>query len=155
MSVKQKKRQERRNYTSEVIDHMLVERNQLLSLYLRMSKLEHGELSESDQEVLEEFCQVLVDYIAAGHFGLYDRIIKKTERRKNVSQLALQIYPGIDKTTQSVLSFNEKYDTEKGSRNLTELHMDLSKLGEELAARIELEDQLIGCLKEPVAAAPN
>ena len=155
MSDQQQNKQERRSYTSELIDHMLVERDQLLSLLLKVSDLEHGEQNESDGEVLEEFCQVLVDYIAAGHFGLYDRIIKKTERRKKVADLALRIYPGIDKTTQTALIFNEKYEPGKGERSRSELHLDLSKLGEELATRIELEDQLIGCLKNPLDAAPN
>ena len=155
MADQQQNEQERRGYTSELIDHMLIERNQLLSLLLKISDLGHGDLTESDQETFEEFCQVLVDYIAAGHFGLYDRIIKKTERRKNVADLALRIYPGIDKTTQTALRFNEKYDPEKRDRNPAELHLDLSMLGEELATRIELEDQLIDCLKGTEYAKPN
>ena len=89
MSDQQQNKQERRSYTSELIDHMLVERNQLLSLMMRVSDLAHGGQNESDRDVLEEFCQVLVDYIAAGHFGLYDRIIKKKERRKKAADLAL------------------------------------------------------------------
>lgn len=155
MSEQQTNKQERRNNTSGLIDNMLVERKQLLSLLLKISDLEHVDSNESDQEILEEFCQVLVDYIAAGHFGLYDRIIKKTERRKNVADLALRIYPGIDRTTQTALTFNEKYDLENGERNLSDLHLDLSKLGEALATRIELEDQLIGVLKTPLETAPN
>ena len=140
--------QERRSNTAELIDHMLVERQQLLSLLLQVSELKNEELNNTDEELLDEFCQVLVDYIASGHFGLYDRIIKKQERRKNVSELALRIYPSIDKTTQTVLSFNEKYDPENARRKLAELQVDLSILGEDLASRIELEDQLIQCLQE-------
>lgn len=149
MSNRQNNVHERRSNTADLIDHMLVERKQLLSLLLQVSGLKNEELKESDQKLLEEFCQVLVDYIAAGHFGLYDRIIKKQERRKNVSDLALGIYPSIDKTTQAVLLFNEKYDPDIESRKLTELQVDLSTLGEELASRIELEDRLINCLQEP------
>lgn len=134
---------------------MLAERKQLLSLLLRVSAL-NGEKSNSpDEELLDKFCQVLVDYIAAGHFGLYERIIKKQERRKNVSDLALGIYPSIDKTTQSALSFNEKYNPDNGTRKLNDLHVDLSLLGEELASRIDLEDRLINSLVESRGAARN
>jgi regulator of sigma D len=155
MSDQHKKVHERRSNTVELIDHMLVERKQLLSLLMKVSELENEELNDADQGLLDEFCQVLVDYIAAGHFGLYDRIIKKQERRKNVSDLALGIYPSIDQTTQTVLSFNEKYDPDNGSSKLSELQADLSTLGERLASRIELEDRLINCLQEPRETARN
>ena len=145
---------ERRNKTNQLVNHMLAERKQLLSLLLRVSALKE-EQSDNDRELLDEFCQVLVDYIAAGHFGLYDRIIKRQERRKNVSDLALEIYPGIDRTTQTVLSFNEKYNPDQGARKLADLHMDLSALGEDLAARIELEDSLINCLIKPAQELRN
>lgn len=148
MSSRNQGTQERRSNTAELIDHMLIERKQLLSLLLQVSELENEELNHTDVKLLDEFCQLLVDYIAAGHFGLYDRIIKKQERRKNVSELALGIYPDIDKTTQTVLSFNEKYDQKNGVRKLAELQVDLSILGEDLASRIELEDRLINCLQE-------
>jgi len=116
--------------------------------WLKETELKNEELNDTDEELLDEFCQVLVDYIASGHFGLYNRIIKKQERRKSVSELALRIYPSIDKTTQTVLSFNEKYDPSNGQRKLAELQVDLSILGEDLVSRIELEDRLIQSLQE-------
>ena len=92
---------------------------------------------------LEEFDQVLVDYIAAGHFGLYERIAEGKERRKAVSNLAIEIYPRIKQTTEIALAFDEKYNSENDQQDLSKLQGDLSHLGEELATRIELEDQLI------------
>ena len=155
MSNQHKNTQDRRSNTAELIDHMLDERKQLLSLLLHVSELKNEKLNDSDEKLLDEFCQVLVDYIAAGHFGLYDRIIKKQERRKNVYDLAIRIYPGIDKTTQTVLSFNDKYDPVNGVRELAELQIDLSILGEDLASRIELEDQLINSLLESMESPRN
>ena len=95
---------------------------------------------------LEEFVQVLVDYIAAGHFGLYQRIAEGKERRKAVSELAVQIYPRIERTTEVALAFDEKYNPENSSKDLSQLQQDLSLLGEELSTRIELEDQLINSI---------
>lgn len=155
MSNQFQNQQERRSNTAELINHMLAERKQLLSLLLKVSKLKDSRLNNSDGELLEEFCQVLVDYIAAGHFGLYERIIKKQERRKNVSDLALGFYPSIDKTTQSALTFNEKYNPDNETRKLTDLHVDLSLLGEDLASRIDLEDQLINSLMDFRETAQN
>ena len=149
MTKKGKRTNERRSNTSDLINHMLVERGQLLALLLKVSDLKKAEVNDAGQKLLNEFCQVLVDYIAAGHFGLYDRITKGQERRKNVSELALKIYPEIEETTQTALSFNEKYDPANGGMNLQELQNDLSLLGEGLASRIELEDRLISRLIEP------
>lgn len=149
MADKQKSLKERRYETSELIDHMLVERNQLLALLLQASGISSSTPTETDNDLLDEFCQVLVDYIAAGHFGLYERIVKKQERRKNVAELAMKIFPRIDETTQVALSFNEQYDPGKENPDLSRLQEDLSSLGEALTTRIELEDRLINQLFEP------
>ena len=143
MAVKRKRKKERRSQTSKLIDHMLVERHQLLALLLQTSSIKSGSPSDADLDQLKEFCQLLVDYIAAGHFGLYERIVNKQERRKSVARVALQVYPKIDETTQVALSFNEKYDPENAGTDFSQLNEDLSGLGVALTTRIEMEDQLI------------
>ena len=137
---------ERRGGTSHLIESMLTERNQLLSLLLQASELKADTPEELDRELLNEFCQVLVDYIAAGHFGLYERIVEGTERRRGVADLAVKLYPRIDETTQAALAFNEKYDAERDDIDASGLHEELSILGEELATRIEHEDEIIQVL---------
>ena len=134
---------ERRSYTPGLISNMLKERQQLLALLLQTSRIEPENTPETDLDLLNEFCQVLVDYIAAGHFGLYERIIEGRERRKKVMDIAAQVYPEIENSTQTALSFNEKYAPDKTNRDFNKLHEDLSILGEELTSRIELEDRLI------------
>ena len=94
---------ERRGDTSQVISSMLAERNQLLSFRIECSAFKSGNTADLDREVLNEFCQVLVDYIASGHFGLYERIVEGTERRRGVADLAVKLYPLIDETTQITL----------------------------------------------------
>jgi regulator of sigma D len=141
--------QERRGSSNELIEHMLKERNQLLSLLLQVSPETSKEKSGQLDADLEEFVQVLVDYIAAAHFGLYERIVEGKERRKAVSDLAIEIYPRIEQTTQIALAFDEKYNPENEERKLNQLAADLSMLAEELTTRIELEDQLIQLLLDP------
>ncbi len=143
--------EERRSGSQQVIEHMLEERNQLFSLLLQVSSDDAEEDPFASKSDLEEFVQLLVDYIAAAHFGLYQRIAEGKERRKAVSELAVQIYPRIEQTTQIALAFDEKYNSENDECDLSELQPDLSKLCEELLARIELEDQLINTIlgKDP------
>ena len=79
---------ERRSGTRALIDKMLTERQQMLVLYERVAGVvPYGEESVSD-ELLREFSQILVDYIASGHFGLYERIADGNERRRGVVKLA-------------------------------------------------------------------
>ncbi|MCG8378447.1 MAG: sigma D regulator [Proteobacteria bacterium] len=145
--------QERRSRSNALIQHMLKERNQLLSLLLEVSSAGIEGKNIESIPGLEEFMQVLVDYIAAGHFGLYERISEGKERRKAVSNLAVEIYPRIEETTETALAFDEKYNSENNNKNdLSKFQSDLSKLGEELTTRIELEDQLINLMLVSKAA---
>ena len=139
---------ERRGGTSKLIDSMLIERNQLLRLILQASNMSREDSADLDHELLDEFCQVLVDYIASGHFGLYERIVEGTERRKGVAELAVKLYPHIEETTRVALAFNEKYDADRADIDVAQLHVELSALGEQLTGRIEYEDQLIQKLSE-------
>lgn len=140
---------ERRAATAELVGDMLIERKQLLELMLRASNMSSKTAADLDRDLLNEFCQVLVDYIASGHFGLYERIVEGTERRRGVSELAVKLYPHIEETTQVALAFNEKYDAARGVIDITRLHEELSALGEQFTNRIEYEDQIIQKLCEP------
>ena len=146
MSAKAKKGTDRRQRTRQLIDKMLAQREQLMALLCEVSGVEPFATEKPLPQLLEEFCQVLVDYIASGHFGLYERIAVGTERRKAVIKLAQQSYAKIVDTTQVALDFNEKYDDMKDRDDLEVLQPDLWRLGEELATRIEIEDKLIASL---------
>lgn len=134
---------ERRQSADRLISNMFDERKQLLALLFKISTVEKNGAGLKDNNVMEEFCQILVDYIAVGHFELYDRIIAGKERRKAVAELAEKIYPEIEQTTNIALEFSEKYNNDNKTRDSTHLKNDLSVLGEVLTTRIELEDQLI------------
>ena len=74
----------------------------------------------------------------------------RIERRTPVLEVADKVYPKIVRTTDMILRFNDKYeavDLMNGNREiLTLLDSDLSQLGETLAERIHLEDQVIGAM---------
>ena len=137
--------QERRNRGRELtqrIQRMLKQRNQLLQLLLEISQ--QG-AARSPAE-FEEFLQILVDYIAAGYFNLYERISEGRERRRAVADLAVKVYPRIEQTTNIALAFEEKYNPDKTAADFSALKADLSDLGEALTTRMEFEDQLIELL---------
>ena len=143
MSSEVQAQRDRRSGTRSLIDKMLSERQRMLVLFERLAGVEPYADELPNNELLQEFSQILVDYIASGHFGLYERISQGKERRRGIVNLADKLYPRIANTTRVAIEFNDVYEKSNGERigaNLTDL---LSKLGEELAVRIELEDQLI------------
>jgi len=139
---------ERRASTNHMAASLVTERTEMLVLFCRVAGLEPFNDSgkrKTAVNALQQFCQVMVDYIAAGHFSLYERIVNGTERRKAISDLAERLYPRISATTDVALDFNDKYDCDE-SEISSDLGDDLSRLGEELAVRVELEDQLLSAM---------
>jgi regulator of sigma D len=150
-SVDRQPANDRRSRTQKEIKQLINERNEVLSLYCNLAGCDGSKGLETEKiepQILQEFCQILIDYIATGHFELYRRITEGEEKRKDMISLADTIYPRIEQTTQIAVDFNDMYDS---GNDYTEtlrstLQDNLSKLGEELATRIELEDQLINTL---------
>jgi regulator of sigma D len=80
------------------------------------------------------------------HFEIYERIIDGLERRGKVVDVAREVYPRISEASEVAVEFNDKYDEADHDLDLSQLDADLSKLGEELAVRIEMEDRIIDAL---------
>lgn len=139
----QEQQRDRRRGTRALIDKMLSERQRMLVLFERLAGVAPYTDGMPNNDLLEEFSQLLVDYIASGHFGLYERISKGEERRRGVVKLAEQLYPRIANTTRVAVEFNDVYEKLNGENFGGDMTKMLSKLGEELAVRIDLEDKLI------------
>jgi regulator of sigma D len=136
---------ERRKSSEDYIRDMLKERRELLSLLFQTSAM-GAKVAKPEDILLEDFCQTLVDYIAAGHFSLYERITGKRERRQTVADQAMQAYPQIAQTTDIALQFNERYANGAEGMDRDILQQDLSQLAEALTLRMELEDRLINSM---------
>lgn len=137
---------ERRVVTHNSIDDLVVTRTQLLSLYNEIATDPPRVGDAKVPERLQRFCESLIDYTAAAHFKLYQYFDEKRERRKAVIDVAEKAFPRISQCTDTILEFNDKYDRFepiKDDNKLTKLRNDLSSLGETLADRIELEDEVI------------
>jgi len=133
----------RRQGSRRHIDRLLTQRQRVLVSMCEVLELKPFTVDKPVHEALQDFTQVLVDYVAAGHFNLYHRIVTGRERRQAVAQTARQVYERIAKTTDAAMDFNDRYGGEWNFHLLDKLAADLSLLGEQLAARVELEDQII------------
>ena len=137
--------EDRRVGSRKMIQELLGVRDRLLGLYRDLAELHPFDPQGPVLDLLEQFCQALIDYTADTHFRLYRYVDEKRERRQAVLDVAERVYPGILSTTDAILHFNDKYDFTRGRKAivLETLEEDLSRLGERLADRIELEDQVI------------
>ena len=141
---------ERRARTRKEIKQLIEERNSVLSQYYNLARITEDPETDlhNTADILEEFCQELVDYMAIGHFEIYRRIEDGDERRDEIVKLAEKIMPRINDTTQVAIAFNDLYDDTSSLDDdaFDQLPNYLAKLGEELATRIDLEDKFINTL---------
>ena len=138
--------EERREGTRQMVENLLAERQEMLVAYCRLAGLDSYGPDKPVKRLLEEFCQLLMDYTAFGHFELYRRISDGNERRVPVARTAELVYQRIEAVTEKAVAFNDKYDGSDHSLQLESLPADLSALGELLASRLELEDRMVEAL---------
>jgi len=141
--------QERRVESHQLIKDLISTRTGVLTIYSRLAESKPFVNQTEDDDVydlLEEFCEVLIDYTANAHFRLYRFIDENKEKRQAVYNVANQTYPRIREITQTILDFNDKYDPQVNREQgiaLDSLEKDLSALGVLMAERIDLEDKII------------
>lgn len=140
-----KSARERWGGVSDIIDRWLQERQDLLVLYCNLSAIKDNDISEETQETLRKFCQIVVDYVSAGHFEIYEQLVNEGREFDDHAGLkrAKVHYQTIDGTTEEILDFNDKYQE---TDDLTSVVSDLSTLGEAMAVRFEAEDHMIEIL---------
>ena len=146
MTVAAQSSTERRTQLSTLIDELIQERHQVWSLYCRVAEFKPFSSDQDVQSVLKEFCQILVDYISLGHFGIYQRILEGKERRAAVLKAAETIYPEIAETTEAAVSFNDKYDRMDVSLPMSYYHHCLEEFQ-------DLEDYLVLVISDDIEEA--
>ena len=77
---------------------------------------------------------------------MYRYLSDNRERRASVLSVADEIYPKIIETTDQILRFNDKYESMSLDNSVEFLAVDLSNLGECIAERIQLEDEVISAM---------
>ncbi|OIV45944.1 anti-RNA polymerase sigma 70 factor [Sodalis sp. TME1] len=125
---------------NEFIDQWLQARKGLLVAYyhligLKPNKEKHTPL---DEEALDAFCHQLVDYLSAGHFHVYDRIVPEGETTSAL------IYSALQENTQQIMALYDSHlESAIDHDNYLAFQEALSGVGEALANRFTLEDKLI------------
>lgn len=128
----------------QLIDRWLGDRRQLIVAFDQLSRATGSHDSEAH---LQHFCQIMLDYVSAGHFGVYEQLNNEAQAFKDIKalELAKQIYPRIEVITQALLAFNDRCDN-GDCRDEGVLAQDLKHISVYLHERFELEDCLIEVL---------
>lgn len=144
--------QERRRDLSETIEALREQRQNTLSTFCSLTGASNteqasGDLPDIAPAALQEFLNHMVDYLAMGHFTIYQRIVDGKERRGVVKDAAQRVYASIGETTDVMVEFNDSYEHFDGAASDQQSIKDaLSRLGEMLAIRGDLEDELLEAL---------
>ena len=91
----------------------------------------------------------MVDYLSRVHFEVFEKLY---QLETFVSQLTSksrleELTKRVELTTDHFLDFNDKY---LATDDLAALSSDLSILGEELAKRFEIEDEVIATIRQAI-----
>ncbi|MFB3302324.1 sigma D regulator [Pseudomonas sp. AMR01] len=142
--------QERWGGVHKLIDSWLKARHELVRAFDALGA--KPEALAENREPLQDFCGVLMDYVSAGHFGVYDQLTNEAKAFGDDGglELAETISPRLDAITVKLVAFNDLCDAGKCVAE------KFKELGGLLHERFELEDCLIEVLhnahKEEAAA---
>lgn len=130
-----------------LIDQWLQARKQLLIAYYHLVgiKPNKGAYSRLDEKALDNFHQNLVDYLSAGHFHAYERILQKASAlsEHKLSQSA-KIDFALQNNTQKIMDFYDGHlATSVDHDNCMAFQQALSSIGEALEEHFTLEDKMI------------
>jgi regulator of sigma D len=137
---------DRRRRSSEKLDALVSSRTETLALLADLAARQPFHADTSIERAIRKFCEALIDYTASAHFQLYQYLADNRERRQAVLAIADELYPKIVETTDSILRFNDKYESMSIDHSVEFLALDLSSLGECIADRIQYEDRVIAAL---------
>ncbi len=98
---------ERVRGSNKLVDRWLHVRKHLLVAYYNLVGIKPGKESfmALNEKALDDFCQGLVDYLSAGHFNIYERIIREMEGDNAVFS-GQQIYPLLEANTQQIMDYS-------------------------------------------------
>lgn len=134
----------------ELAAKLLTARQESLVLYHKLATFKlPTPVGPVQQHLLQQFRQALVDYLALGPFEVFQALEEQPADSPygGARDLARRLYARIAYTTQAALTFHDRYDGPLPP-TASALHEDLSRLGEQLATRIELEDQIIAAVRQ-------
>lgn len=136
---------ERWGGVSALIDRWLQSRQQLIVQYCGLSSSPDFGHPEPLYDQMSSLCEQLLDYVSAGHFEVYEQLMNEAREFDDGGvEVANKAYPKINKATQEMLAFNDLLEvSEKTEEDMRAMYARVSRLGEIMEERFELEDLLI------------
>ena len=131
----------------ELLTRWLKERRAVLGKYTEIVVMLDSRADDAALGLRQKaLCELLVDYVSAGHFEVFHALLNEAESFGDDScALSEKLIPAIGDTTEVILAYEEKYGN--NGVHLEKLKQrDLSALGEVLESRFVLEDRLIAGL---------
>ena len=106
-------------------------RSRVISYLVKLNHALDKNLNDLSHAILSRFCDTLVDYLSAGHFQIFQRLVPSAAT-----------YAAIESTTEQAMAFNDRFG------NLQRIEIDTVKqalevLAQVLGTRFELEDGLL------------
>ncbi len=106
-------------------------RQRLITYLVELNNSLDEGLEDLSQSILTRFCNSLVDYLSAGHFQVFQRLIPAPHE-----------YAAIESTTLVAMRFNDEFgDVE--TVNIAQVKVALEQLALVLGTRFELEDDIL------------
>lgn len=136
--------QERWGGVHEIIDRWLEQRRQLVEVWVYLR--DRGEFTPTDTPKIQNLCEMMIDYVSAGHFTVYEQLAREAKEFDDNDGVTLlgQLLPLIEESTQVVIEFNDKYDTKAHcNAQLEALPFSLQAMTVMMMERFQYEDQLI------------
>jgi regulator of sigma D len=106
-------------------------RSRVISHLVKLNHALDKNQNDLSQALLSRFCDTLVDYLSAGHFQVFQRIVPSADE-----------YAAIESTTDIAMTFNDDFGNLQ-SINIERVKAALERLALVLGTRFELEDNLL------------
>lgn len=137
-----------------LVRRWLEERQSLIVLMMGLG--EHAQAHADPVPLFERvqaFCEVLMDYVSAGYFEVYDELLAEGEAHgRKVLAEGQALLQRLQPTLDAIIRFNDLHDDPDDGDVLAGLPHELSRLGMVLEERFQIEDRMIALLHAPTPA---
>lgn len=130
----------------DAVKSLIKLRNNTLSLYQQLMSFQPFTETPELREILEDFCEQLVDYSGKVHFTLLSNIEQNFSQQDDILQLAEELSQRLVENTQCLLDFQDEYNNDVEKTDIAHLTDKLGKVGECIANRITYEDKLMNAI---------
>lgn len=141
--------QERWGGVHRLIDRWLDARREMLVAFMDLQEACDADPESVTKERINDFSELLMDYISAGHFEIYPQLREEAKAFSDHEALTLadRLLERLEISTQLALDFENEFSTPTRCQHYVfRLPAWLDRLSKGLTERFALEDQLIGRL---------